>query len=151
MLEQLMIINIIIGNVAVDFSGLSFCIDSIALMPRGVAAPPIPRRFAEMFIDTYCLLSFERLHLPNILFIMGDRKWDNFCDKPLFSRIMKSPIQIAQIAHKLNDNFTAEFEAVSNPERTFVGSPKHSAIMLIINRKIQILFILKNMIEMRDL
>ena len=90
-----MIMSIIMGKDAVDLSLLSFCIDSIALMPRGVAALPIPKRFAEMFIDTYCLLSFERLHLPNILFIMGDRNLDNFCDSPLFSRIIKSPSQIA--------------------------------------------------------
>ena len=73
-----MIISIIMGKDAVDLSLLSFCIDSMAFIPRGVAAPPIPRRFAEMFIDTYCLDSFERLHLPKILFIMGDRKWDSF-------------------------------------------------------------------------
>ena len=51
-LEQEMAINIIIGNVTTNLFGLSFCIDSIALIPRGVAAPLIPNKFAEIFIDT---------------------------------------------------------------------------------------------------
>ena len=44
-------------------------------------------------------------------------------------------------------SFTAEFDALSNPDNTAVGSPKQSAIILIIKRKIQILFIIINMIK----
>lgn len=51
-LEQDMAINIIIGNVMTFLFGLSFCMDSMALIPSGVAAPLIPSRFAEIFIDT---------------------------------------------------------------------------------------------------
>lgn len=94
-LEQDIAISIIIGKVTVFLFGLSFCIDSIALMPSGVAAPLMPRRFAEMFIETYFLLSSERLLLPNNLFIIGDRSLDNFWDNPLFSSMPKSPSQIA--------------------------------------------------------
>ena len=94
-LEQLIAISIIIGKVIVFLFLLSFCIDSIAFIPRGVAAPPIPRRFAEMFIETYFRLSSERLFLPNILFIIGERNLDNFFDKPLCSKIENKPIQIA--------------------------------------------------------
>ncbi len=94
-LEQLMAISIIIGKVMVVLSLLSFCIDSMAFIPSGVAAPLIPRRFAEMFIETYFRLSSERLFLPNILFIIGERSLDNFFDNPLCSKIEKSPIQIA--------------------------------------------------------
>lgn len=95
MLEQEIAINIIIGKDTMFLLGLSFCIDSIALMPSGVAAPPIPKRFAEMFIDTYLLLSAERLLLPNILFIIGDRNFESFSASPLFSKIEKSPSQMA--------------------------------------------------------
>ena len=95
MLEQLMLISIIIGNVIVSLFLLSFCIDSIALMPSGVAAPLIPRRFADMFIETYLRLSSERLFLPKILFIMGDSSFDIFVEMPLFSSIANTPIQIA--------------------------------------------------------
>ena len=94
-LEQLITTNIIMGKVAVFLSGLPFCIDSIAFIPIGVAAPPIPSKFAEIFIDTYCRLSSERLHLPNILFIIGESNLESFFDSPLFSRIEKSPIQMA--------------------------------------------------------
>ena len=90
-----MAISIIIGNVTTGLFGLSFCIDSMALMPSGVAAPLIPRRFAEIFIETYFLLSSERLFFPKILVIIGDRNFDTFEDKPLFSSIEKSPSQIA--------------------------------------------------------
>ena len=94
-LEQLMVISIIIGKVAVWWFGLFFCIDSIALIPKGVAAPLIPSKFAEIFMDTYRLLSSERLFLPNILFIIGDRNLETFCEKPLCSKIEKMPIQMA--------------------------------------------------------
>lgn len=53
MLEQLIAINIIIGKVIVVLLLLFFCIDSIAFMPSGVAAPLIPRRFADIFMETY--------------------------------------------------------------------------------------------------
>ena len=95
MLEQEIAINIIIGKVIKDLLGLSFCIDSIAFMPSGVAAPFIPNKFAEIFIDTYLLLSAERLLLPNILFIIGDSNFESFSDSPHFSRIEKSPSQMA--------------------------------------------------------
>ena len=95
MLEQLIAISIIIGNVTDFLFGLSFCIDSIAFIPRGVAAPPIPRRFAEIFIDTYLRLSSERLFLPKIFVIIGDNNLDNFFDRPLCSKIENNPIQIA--------------------------------------------------------
>ena len=77
-LEHEIAISIIMGKVTVDLLWFSFCIDSMALIPRGVAAPLIPRRFAEMFIDTYFLLSSERLLLPNILFIIGESSLDTF-------------------------------------------------------------------------
>lgn len=95
MLEQLIAISIIIGKVIVVLSLLSFCIDSMALMPSGVAAPPIPKRFAEIFIETYLRLSSERLFLPKILFIIGDNNLDNFLESPLCSKIENNPIQIA--------------------------------------------------------
>ena len=95
MLEQLIAISIIIGKVTVFLFWLSFCIDSIALIPRGVAAPLIPRRFADIFIETYLLLSSERLFLPNILFIIGDRSFETFFDSPLCSKIENNPIQMA--------------------------------------------------------
>ena len=94
-LEQLIAINIIIGKVTTDLFLLSFCIDSMAFIPRGVAAPLIPRRFAEMFIDTYFLLSSERLFLPKILFIIGDSSLDTFWESPLFSKMEKIPSQMA--------------------------------------------------------
>lgn len=94
-LEQLIAISIIIGKVTVVLSLLSFCIDSIAFMPSGVAAPLIPSMFAEIFIDTYFLLSSERLFLPNNLFIIGDRSLDSLFDSPLFSRMVKRPIHMA--------------------------------------------------------
>lgn len=94
-LEQEIAMSITIGNVILFLFGLSFCIDSIALIPSGVAAPLIPRRFAEIFIDTYLLLSSERLLLPKILFIIGESSLDSFWDSPLFSKIAKSPSQMA--------------------------------------------------------
>ena len=94
-LEHDMAISIIIGKVTTDLFGLSFCIDSIALIPSGVAAPLIPKRFADMFIDTYFLLSAERLLLPNILFIIGDSSLDSFSESPHFSSMEKRPSQIA--------------------------------------------------------
>lgn len=94
-LEQLIAISKIIGSVTDDLLLLSFCIDSMAFMPSGVAAPLIPRRFAEMFIETYFLLSSERLFLPKILFIMGDSSLDTFFDNPLCSKIENKPIQMA--------------------------------------------------------
>ena len=50
--EQLIAISIIMGNVAVVLFLLSFCIDSMAFMPSGVAAPLIPSKLAEIFIET---------------------------------------------------------------------------------------------------
>ena len=94
-LEQLIAISKIIGSVTVDLFLLSFYMDSIALIPRGVAAPLIPRRFADMFIETYFLLSSERLFLPKILFIMGDSSLDTFFESPLCSKIENKPIQMA--------------------------------------------------------
>ena len=94
-LEQLIATSTIIEKVTVLLFGLSFCIDSIALIPSGVAAPPIPKRFAEMFMETYFLLSLERLYLPNILFIIGDRRFETFFEMPLFSSMAKRPSQIA--------------------------------------------------------
>ena len=140
-----MAISIIIENDTTFLFGLSFCIDSIAFMPRGVAAPPIPNRFAEIFIETYLLLSAERLFLPNILFIIGDRSLDNFLESPLFSKIEKIPSQTAYTAQSSNESFTALFEAVNIPVKTFEGSNKQRATMLEINKNIQILFILKSM------
>ena len=146
MLEQLIATNIIIGKVAVSLWGLSFCIASIAFMPNGVAAPLIPSKFADMFIETYCLLSAERLFLPNILFIIGDRRWDNFFDNPLCSKILNSPTQIAYTAQSSSESFTALLDAVKRPDKTLVGLLKHRAIRLEMKSIIQILFILKNMI-----
>ena len=151
MLEQDIAINIIIGKDTTDLFGLSFCIDSIAFMPSGVAAPFIPNKFADIFIDTYLLLSCERLLLPNILFIIGDSNLESFSESPHFSNIEKSPSHIAYIAQSSNDSLTALFEAVKRLDKTFVGSPKHSEIMLIINIIIQIRFILKNMIEIIEI
>ena len=94
-LEQLIATSIIMGKVTLNLSLLSFCMDSIAFMPSGVAAPFMPNKFAEIFIETYLLLSSERLFLPNNLFIIGDRSLDNFAESPLFSRIEKIPSQIA--------------------------------------------------------
>lgn len=94
-LEQLIAMSIIIGNVTSCLLGLSFCIDSMAFIPSGVAAPLIPRRFAEMFIETYCLLSSERLFLPKILFIIGDRSFDTAFEMPHLPKISKRPSQIA--------------------------------------------------------
>lgn len=145
-LEQLIAMSIIIGKVTCFLLGLSFCIDSMALMPRGVAAPLIPSIFAEMFIETYFLLSSERLFLPKILFIIGERSLESLFDNPLFSSIANSPIQIAYIAKSSSESWTALFEAESRPVKTFDGSNKQSEMMLIKKRKIQILFILKNMI-----
>ena len=129
----------------VDLLGLSFCIDSIAFMPRGVAAPLIPKRLAEMFIDTYFLLSCERLLLPNILFIIGDSNLETFSAKPLFSKIPKSPSHIAYIAHKSKHNLTALFEADNRLARISEGSVKQSEITLSINKIIKIIFIIKSM------
>ena len=95
MLEQLIAISIIIGKLIVALSALSFCIDSMALIPSGVAAPLIPRRLADIFIDTNFLLSSERLFLPKILFIIGDRSLDTFLESPLCSSIENKPIQMA--------------------------------------------------------
>ncbi len=94
-LEQLIAISIIIGNVMVSFFVLSFCIDSMALIPSGVAAPLIPSRFADMFIETYLRLSSERLFLPKILFIIGDRSLETFFESPLCSKMENKPIQMA--------------------------------------------------------
>lgn len=139
--EQLIATSIIIGKVAVCLFLLSFCIDSMALIPRGVAAPFIPSIFAEMFIETYLRLSSERLFLPNILFIIGDSNLDSFCDNPHCSRIEKSPIQMAYIASSSSDKETALFDAVSIPDKTLWGSKKQRAIMLETKRITQILFI----------
>lgn len=144
-LEHEIAINIIIGKVTTDLLGLSFCIDSIALMPSGVAAPLIPNKFAEMFIDTYCLLSAERLLLPNILFIIGDSSLESFSDSPHFSSMEKRPSQIAYIAQSSKDSLTALFDATKSPDKTFVGSPKQSDITLITNKTIQMIFIIKIM------
>ena len=95
MLEQLMATSIIIGKVTVFLLVLFFCIDSMALIPRGVAAPPIPSKFAEMFIETSSRLSAERLFLPKSLVIIGDKNLDNFLESPLCSKIENKPIQMA--------------------------------------------------------
>lgn len=84
--------------------------------------------------------------MPKILFIIGDKSLDIFCDNPLCSKIENNPIHIAYIEQSSNDNFNALFEALSNPVNTFDGSNKQIDIMLIVKRKIQILFIINNMI-----
>lgn len=145
MLEQLIAMSIIIGNETTFLSLLSFCIDSIALIPSGVAAPFMPSKFADIFIETYFLLSSERLFLPNILFIIGESSLDNFLDNPLCSKMENTPIQIAYIAHSSNDNLTALFDADKSPDKTCVGSKTHRAITLEINSTIQILFIVNDM------
>ena len=146
-LEQLIAINIIIGNVTMCLFGLSFCIDSIAFIPSGVAAPLIPSKFAEIFIETYFLLSSERLFFPNNLLIRGDSNFEIFEESPLFSKIEKMPSHIAYTAHNESDRLTAVLDAFKSPDKTMLGSKKHRDIILITNRKIQILFILKFMVK----
>ena len=51
-LEHEIATSIIIGKVTVFLFGLSFCIDSIAFIPSGVAAPFMPSKFADMFMVT---------------------------------------------------------------------------------------------------
>ena len=147
MLEQLIATSIIIGKVTVDLFGLSFCMLSIALIPSGVAAPFMPSRFADMFIATYCLLSSERLCLPKILFIIGERSLDNFFESPLCSKIENMPIQMAYMAHSSSDSETALFDALSSPESTCEGSKMQMQIMLEANKNIQILFMINYMIK----
>ena len=145
-LEHEIATSIIIGKVTVFLFGLSFCIDSIAFIPSGVAAPFMPSKFADMFIETYFLLSSERLHLPKILFIIGERSLDSFWDRPLFSNIEKSPSQIAYIAQSSNDNLTALFDADKRPDKTVVGFEKHSARTLEKNKIIQMIFMVNIML-----
>lgn len=94
-LEQLIAISIIIGKETTDLFLLSFCMDSMALIPRGVAAPLIPRRFADIFIDIYSLLSSEMFFFPNILLTTGESNFEILADNPLFSNMPKIPSQIA--------------------------------------------------------
>lgn len=94
-LEQLIAISIIIGKVMVVLLSLSFCIDSIALIPSGVAAPLIPSKFAEIFIEINLRLSSEIFFLPKILLTTGESNFEILEESPLFSKIAKIPSQIA--------------------------------------------------------
>lgn len=119
---------------------------SMALIPRGVAAPPMPSIFAEIFMLTYCLVSSDRFFLPNIKLTSGDNSLENFFDSPVCSSIEKIPIHIAYMAHSSKESLTARFEADVSPAKTPLGSTNISAIILSDNNMSQTLFMVKTML-----
>src|SRR5690554_5924166 len=104
--EALMTNSIIIASVATP---LWSSILLIALMPIGVAALPIPSKLAAIFILIYSAVVSETL--PNKKYIIGLSPTDNFLLKPVCSKILRMPSQIAYSAISEKDSFKALFTA----------------------------------------
>ena len=98
MLEQLITTN---KTIALDACKCPLSMLFMARMPRGVAAPFIPSRFALKFVQIKRFVSFERLSFLKSLFTMGEISFVNRLDIPVFSKMEKMPVQTAYIPHKL--------------------------------------------------
>ena len=93
-LVQERMMSIVIGYVTFPDLLSSFML-SIALIPIGVAAPPMPSMFAEIFIETYCFALGDKFFLPNIKSMIGDRIFVSNFEIPVNSNILKIPTHTA--------------------------------------------------------
>ena len=75
------------------------CIHSMAFIPRGVAALPIPSRFAEKFSVIYCLVS--SLSPLNSRLVTGENSLSSARFMPIFCIMSSTDSHIAYMAHSL--------------------------------------------------
>lgn len=132
--------SIIIGYVA-TLRVLFLFILSMALMPKGVAAPFIPNMFADIFIHTKFLLGSSKLFLPNIKFTMGDKSLFSHLLIFVWDSILNMPVHTAYMAHNSRHSLTALFPAVDNPTKTLCGLNIVSATSALISKNNHTLFI----------
>ena len=94
-------IKVAMLSVILSLHGFFFCIVCIAFIPNGVAAFPIPSRFAIMFIviSLYSLSSFFIFGNKN--FIIGPINFDNLFINDVFSTIFIRPFH----KHIVPNNF----------------------------------------------
>ena len=130
----------IMGNVITPLLSSIF---SIALMPSGTDAPPIPSTLVERDSERYFLASLFIESFPHNRFIKGDKMRDKKLLNFVFSTIPNIPNHTAYIASNSNDKESALLVASIIEGRSASGDVKHK------NRHekkqiiTQILFILK--------
>lgn len=128
----------IIGKVTAPLLSSIF---SIAFIPSGTEAPPIPRRLAEIESERYFFAGFERF-LPQSFLIIGVRQMLRYCESFVFSIIEIIPSHTAYTAKSSSDRFIALVEPESIAGKTDSGATKSIIDMERIKTTDQILFIL---------
>ena len=116
-------INIIIGLESVSFLGFSFCIDSMAFKPKGVAAFPNPSIFAIIFIDISFLILLLVIKLGNKKFKIGDNNLESFLTKLLSLAIYIIPLHKQSEPKRLIERVTASFAPSKIEEFKFSKFP----------------------------
>lgn len=128
----------IIGKVTTPLLSSIF---SIALIPSGTEAPPIPRRLAEIERERYFFAGFERF-LPQSFLIIGARQMLRYCESLVFSIIEIMPSHTAYTAKSSRDKFIALVDPESIAGKIDSGAIKSIIEMDRIKTTDQILFIL---------
>lgn len=111
-------IVIIIGKVIVP---LLSSISSMAFIPRGIDAPPIPSTLVESESERYFFAFLFIEFFPQSLSISGDKRRDRKELSFVFSTIPKIPSQTAYIASSSNESDSALFVAPIIVGRTLLG------------------------------
>lgn len=130
------IISIIMGLFALPEPSSRRC---MAFIPRGVAAPPMPRMLQEMFMQMSSLVVASKF--PKIFFVAGERIFDSILLSPLSSITCKIPIHTAYIAHKLRQSLRVSSLALSIEGKMISGFIYIKTQMLATIIQNQILFI----------
>ncbi len=140
-------IVIIIGKVAIP---LLLSISSIALIPRGIEAPPMPRTLVESDRERYFFALSLIDFLPQRRLISGERSLDKNSLNFVFSTIPKIPSQTAYIASNSNESVNALLVAPIIDGKMLSGEAIVSIIQASKQTIIQILFIV-NFIKKQSL
>lgn len=91
----------------------------MAANPRGVAAFPSPRKFAEIFMHIFPFISISFRYSGNSLSMTGEKALAKRFVRPLFSAIFKKPIQAHMLPSRNRESSTASFA----PSITAAESP----------------------------
>lgn len=136
--EEANIIVIIIGKFTFpDLSSSS----SIALIPSGTEAPPIPSKLVERESDKYSF-AFGEMSFPQSRLIRGFSSLDKPLLRAVFSTIFIIPSQTAYIANNSKDNSSALVLPSKKAGRVKLGEEAHKKIKLIKMSSFQIKFML---------
>lgn len=144
MLEQLIVTSI---TMFLFILFVPSCIELIARMPSGVAAPFMPSIFALIFMLINCFDSLDSDFFPKIQLIRGDKIFDNNRDMLVCSRILKIPVQTAYTAHRLKHKETALLDDVESAGNTLSGFINNKTEILVKIIMSQTLFMVQYMMK----